>query len=177
MNHFTPEQYHNAGKVWQIASGPAGVVYMATDRGLLEFDGKNWKLNKGSVGITRSLLVVNDSMIYTGSDLDFGVWKKNRSNTFEYRSLYPFKNEAQDIVEEFWDIHRLADKIVFISAQNIYVFRKGQLIKIPFQGRISGSYTVNDKLYIADKKAGIFLFDGYKLNRSSGFFQGRHVFN
>jgi AraC family transcriptional regulator, chitin signaling transcriptional activator len=169
MNHFTPEQYHNAGKVWQIASDPAGVVYMATDRGLLEFDGKNWKLNKGSVGITRSLLVVNDSLIYTGSDLDFGVWKKNRLNTFEYRSLYPFKNEAQDIVEEFWDIHRQADKIVFISAQNIYVFSKEQLIKFPFQGRISGSYTVNDKLYIADKKAGLFLFDGYKLNKLVDF--------
>ncbi len=169
LKNYTPEQYENKGKVWEIASAPSGLVYMATGRGLLEFDGKNWKTFSGSTGITRSLLIENDSLIYSGSDLDFGVWKKNEYQDFEYRSLYPYKNEPQDFVEEFWDIHKVGDKVVFVSHQNIYVYQKGQLVRITAPGRISGSFSVDHTLYIADKKEGVFLFDGFKLKKIFDF--------
>lgn len=74
LQSFTPSQYLHKGKIWDIGSAPNGIVYMAADKGLLEFDGKTWNSFTGSDGFTRSLLVDNDSTIYTGSDLDFGVW-------------------------------------------------------------------------------------------------------
>lgn len=76
LNNFTPSQALDKGKIWDIQTAPNGIVYMAADGGLLEYDGIAWKSFRGSNGITRSVLVVSDSMIYTGSDLDFGVWKK-----------------------------------------------------------------------------------------------------
>jgi len=124
LQSYTPSDYHNKGKVWDICSAPNGIVYMAADKGLLEYDGKTWSAFKGSKGFTRSLLVANDSLIYTGSDLDFGVWKKNKYQQFDYTSLYPFQEVVQDINEEFWQIHQLNNDIIFVSSQNLYVHKK-----------------------------------------------------
>jgi DNA-binding CsgD family transcriptional regulator len=163
LENFTPTQYQNKGKIWDIKTAPNGMVYMAADKGLLEYDGKNWNSFKGSNGFTRSVLVVNDSLIYTGSDLDFGVWKKNKYQGFDYVSLYPFREEALDVSEEFWHIHQLNNDIVFASSQNIYVLKNGQLVRIGAPSRFAGNFRLDDSLYFADEKNGLYVFDEYSL--------------
>lgn len=165
IRNFTPAQYHNKGKIWDIDTSPNGIVYLAADKGLLEFDGKTWNSFKGSKGFTRSLLVANDSLIYSGSDLDFGVWKKKRFQRFEYTSLYPFQDVVQDVNEEFWEIHRIQEDIVFVSSQNIYVYKSQQLIKTPAPHRFSGSFSLNGIVYLADEKLGVYAFDGFALSQ------------
>ncbi len=163
MQRFTPVEYHNTGKIWSIQSAPNGVIYMAADRGLLEYDGKNWKHFKGSTGFTRSVLVVNDSLIFSGSDLDFGVWEKNKYQGFDYTSLYPFQEDLQDVNEEFWNIYQWLDDILFVSSQSIYLYRRQQLIKLPAPSSFTGSFWANDSLYFSDKEYGLFVFDGFSL--------------
>ncbi len=165
LENFTPAQYNNKGKIWDICAAPNGIVYMAADKGLLEFDGKTWNAFKGSKGFTRSLLVLNDSLIYTGSDLDFGVWRKNIYQQFEYTSLYPFQEVVQDINEEFWEIHRLKEAIIFASSQNIYVYKEQQLVRIAAPHRFVKSFSVNGALYFADEQLGLYLFDGFALKK------------
>ncbi len=163
LESYYPYQYQNKGKVWDINSSPNGMVYMAADRGLLEFDGKKWNSFKGSTGFTRSLLIANDSLIYTGSDLDFGVWRKDAYNQFEYLSLYPFQKDIQQESEEFWDIHQQINNILFVSSQNIYVYRNEQLTKINAPSRFTGSFTVNNSIYFADELNGLYLFEDLSL--------------
>ena len=163
LQNFTPSEYQNQGKVWDIDSAPGGIVYMAADKGLLEFDGKTWKSNKGSDGFTRSVYVASDSLIYTGSDLDFGVWKRNRYLKFEYSSLYPFREELVELNEEFWDIHPYGDNILFVSASNIYVYGNENLTKISAPNRFSGSFAVGDAVYFADEQTGLYLLQDLSL--------------
>ncbi len=163
LQNFTPGQYDNKGKIWDIHAAPNGIVYMAADKGLLEFDGKNWNSFKGSKGFTRSVLVLNDSLIYTGSDLDFGVWRRNNYQQFEYTSLYPFQEVVQEVNEEFWGIHRLKEDIIFASSQNIYVHKGQQLVRIAAPNRFAKSFSVNGALYFADEQLGLYTFDGFAL--------------
>lgn len=169
LESFTPYEYHNTGKIWDIASAPNGIVYMAADRGLLEYDGKNWNHFTGSKGFTRSVAVFNDTLIYTGSDLDFGVWRKNKFLSFEYTSLYPFEEDLQDINEEFWEIHFFGDNVLFVSSQSIYVYRNDQLVKIAAPSVFMGSYRIADRLYFIDKENGIFVFEDFSLKKELDF--------
>lgn len=155
MQSYTPSEYRNSGKIWDIDSAPNGIVYMAADKGLLEYDGKYWKSFEGSDGFTRSLFVANDSLIYTGSDLDFGVWEKNEYQGFEYRSLYPFREDLAEISEEFWEIHRVGENILFVSDFNIYVYREDALTKIAAPDEFVGSYSLNGTVYFADATNGL----------------------
>lgn len=149
---FAPSDYNQKGKVWEITSAPNGLLYFAADKGLLEYDGSKWNTFTGSIGFTRSVLVANDSLIFTGSDLDFGIWKRNRLNQFNYTSLYPFQNENKAINEEFWDIHQIDDKVLFVSSHNIYISKNQQITKIPAPSRFLGSYKVGENVYFADDK-------------------------
>ena len=165
LENFAPAQYQNKGKIWDIKTAPNGIVYMAADKGLLEYDGKNWKSFKGSNGFTRSLHVVNDSLIYTGSDLDFGVWVKNKYQGFDYSSLYPFQKDLQEESEEFWHVHQINDDLVFASSQNIYVYKNHQLIKIPAPSGIVDTFWSEGLLYIAGESEGVFVFEDFKLRK------------
>ncbi|MFC2186952.1 hypothetical protein ACFCT7_06485 [Fulvivirgaceae bacterium LMO-SS25] len=163
LNNFTPDQYLNSGKTWDIDSAPNGIIYLATDKGLLEYDGKRWNIFKGSNGFTRSLLVLNDSTIYTGSDLDFGVWQRNEFLDFEYKSLYSFAENLSDLNEEFWDVFRLKEDIIFISASNIYAIRGEQVVKIAAPERFAGGYKLGENLFIADSEQGLFQLENYSI--------------
>ncbi len=169
LKKFTPVEYHNTGKIWDIHSAPNGIAYMAADKGLLEYDGKNWRHFTGSDGFTRSVFVVNDSLIYTGSDLDFGIWNKNKHQGFDYKSLYPFQKDLQDINEEFWEIHQFQDDVLFVSSQSIYIYKNHQLVKIAAPSVFISSFWVNDSLYFSDKDNGLFVFDGLSLKKVQGF--------
>lgn len=163
LKSYTPAQYENKGKIWDIDNAPNGIVYMAADKGLLEYDGKTWNSFRGSNGFTRSVLVVNDSLIYTGSDLDFGVWKRNKHQGFDYSSLYPFQEVLQDISEEFWHVHQLNEDIVFVSSQNIYLYKNQQLVRIAAPSKFTGNFWLNDSLYFADENHGLFVFNEFSL--------------
>jgi len=165
LDNYTPAQYHDKGKIWNIQTAPNGLVYMAADGGLLEFDGITWKSYKGSNGFTRSVLVVNDSLIYTGSDLDFGVWKKNKIQDFEYTSLYPFRKVAQEVSEEFWNINRIGGNIVFVSSRNVYLQTSDQLVKISAPSRFTGHFWYKDSLFFADENQGLFVFEDFSLRK------------
>ncbi|MEQ9280335.1 MAG: hypothetical protein RLN83_12600 [Balneola sp.] len=162
LRNFTPSEYNNKGKVWSIDTAPNGIVYFASDKGLLEYDGRTWKSFSGSDGITRSVYVESDSLIYTGSDLDFGIWIKDKYQNFEYTSLYPFKEDLNTLNEEFWDIHSMNESILFISSNNIYVYKDENLTKIPAPNHIVNSFKVDDEIYFLDEKEGL-----YKLNNLS----------
>ncbi len=155
IKNYTPLDYGHIGKAWGMDSAPNGLIYFSTDFGLVEFDGDVWKKFKGSKGSVRSLKVLNDSIIYTGSDLDFGVWKRNGSLDFEYQSLYPFKEEVGDISEEFWNIQEYKGSILFISNHNLYFHKDDRIIKIQSPDRIESTFVVGDLLYLALKNGGL----------------------
>ncbi|XWN35982.1 MAG: hypothetical protein ROO71_08455 [Balneola sp.] len=162
LRNFSPSDFNNKGKVWSIDSAPNGIVYFASDKGLLEYDGKRWKSFSGSDGITRSVYVKNDSVIYSGSDLDFGVWTKDKYQNLNYRSLYPFKEDLNALNEEFWDIHPVNESMLFVSSDNIYIHKDENLTKIPAPNQIVNSFKVGNEIYFVDEKDGI-----YKLNNLS----------
>jgi hypothetical protein len=169
LQNYLPVNYHNKGKIWDMGSAPNGIAYFAADGGLLEYDGKTWKSFRGSIGFTRSILVVNDSLIFTGSDLDFGVWNRNEYQDFGYTSLYPFREDAFDISEEFWQIHQMQNQILFVSSRNVYIYRNEQLVKVAAPSSFSGSFKANDQVYFADQNQGLFVFEDFSLQKLTDF--------
>ena len=163
VQHYFPKDYQNTGKVWDIQTAPNGLVYMASDKALLEFDGKKFRAFKGSKGVIRALHVLNDSTLYSGSDLDFGVWRRTNTQQFSYESLYPFDEEVQNIKEEFWQIRQHGSDFCFISSTNVYIYKKNKIIKLTAPTRLRNSFLVNDSLYFEDERNALLVLADYAL--------------
>ncbi len=149
-------------KFWEIKFAPNGIMYAVNEDGLIEWDGLSFESYEGSEGITRSLYIENDSLIYSGSDVDFGVWKKN-DNAFHYESLYPLSKGEVNKIEEFWNTYKIRDQVIFQSAHNLYVYQNEILTKIPAPYRFEGSNQLEDQLILYDQKYGVYQFDGQNL--------------
>ncbi len=159
MQNYLPQDYGNHGKIWDIKSAKNGLVYMASEGGLLEFDGQLWNRFRNYKGYTRSLHIVNDSVIYVGADMDFGIYiKKNQK--FSYQSLYPYRKNATGVTEEFWGTYQLRDKIIFVSHQNIYTYYNGKISKVKAPARFSESFFSDGSIFLTDDKQGLLRFDG-----------------
>lgn len=147
---------------WAIDEAPNKIIYFVNDKGLLSFDGLSWKQFKGSNGITRSIKIVNDKLIYTGSDNDFGEWKLNDKNEFVYTSLYQKIKNIKSI-EEFWNVYSIDEGVVFQSFNNLYLYQNGSFTIIKAPQRFITGYQTKSSIYLIDEKEGLMVFDGNSL--------------
>ncbi|MGZ5273593.1 MAG: hypothetical protein ACXWCA_04670, partial [Kaistella sp.] len=156
IKNYLPQDYGNHGKIWEIVSAGNGLVYMASDNGLLEFDGNDWKRFRAYRGHSRSLFLENDSTISIGADMDFGFWKKNKIRSFEFSSLYPFKKNGASENEEFWGTHQLPNVRIYVSHHHIYHIFNKKITRIPAPSKFSKSFQIGNEIFLVDEVQGLF---------------------
>jgi AraC family chitin signaling transcriptional activator len=118
---YTPDSYGAQNQNWSISQTSDQTMYFANNSGLLEFDGMNWNLYPvPNNSIVRSVKAI-DNLIYTGSYMDFGVWKRNKKSVLEYTSLVKSLDIKLSEDEQFWDIIKLDDWLIFQSLSRIYL--------------------------------------------------------
>ena len=115
FQNYTLTEFNAGNQNWGISLTNNGKLYVANDKGLLEFDGLKWNLFQlPNKTIIRSVFAIND-IIYTGSYEDFGYWKKNQKGELVYTSLVNLKEQEISLDEEFWQIEHYKDWILFRS--------------------------------------------------------------
>ncbi len=172
LHTFNPTAFGNSGKIWDIEVSKNGMAFFASDKGLLRFDGKNWSNFRGSNGFTRSLSIASDSLIYSGSDMDFGAWKTTQNHDFTYSSLYPFKDEVQDENEEFWGTYFHNESVVYVSSQNLYFYKNEQLTRIGAPGKFNRSFSNENDIYLNDSRDGLYKFENLNLKQVAKYPDG-----
>ena len=118
---YNPDNYGAQNQNWSISQTTDQIMYFANNSGLLEYDGMNW--NNYPVpdnSIVRSVKAVGN-LIYTGSYMDFGVWERNTKGILEYTSLVQKLGIELAEDEQFWDIIKLDDWLIFQSLSRIYL--------------------------------------------------------
>ncbi|MEP5338358.1 MAG: LuxR C-terminal-related transcriptional regulator [Algibacter sp.] len=121
---YLPSEYSGDNQNWSISQSDDKFIYVANNKGLLEFNGAKWAVYpSNNLTITRAVKVI-DSLIYTGSYKDFGYWKRNKFGKLNYVSLSEKLNISFLEDEEIWNIIALDDWVLFQTLQRIYLYNK-----------------------------------------------------
>ena len=87
VKNYAPGEYGSHRQNWCMAQAANGLLYIANGKGVLQFDGRNWKLimmpNRGHV---RSIAVTKDDLVCVGANNDFGVLKKEENGKLIFES-------------------------------------------------------------------------------------------
>ena len=153
---YEPSSYGAENQNWGISQTSDETMYFANNSGLLEFDGMNWKLYPvHDNSIVRSVTAV-DNQIYTGSYMDFGVWKRNTKNVLEYTSLVQQLDIELIEDEQFWNIIKLNNWLVFQSTLRVYFVNllTNEVSFIESEHSISNIFEVNGILYFNKSNKG-----------------------
>lgn len=117
---YNTEDYGADNQNWSVTQTADQSIFFANGKGLLKFDGEQWKLlGSPNNTILRSVYAVGND-IYSGAYMDFGVWKKDNRGIYRYTSLSNDIKLIED--EQFWKITALKDFIVFQSLDAIYIY-------------------------------------------------------
>lgn len=160
-----PSTVYGAGnQSWMISQDEQNYLYFANNEGLLEYNGTNWKLYPTpNETIMRSVKVI-DNKIYTGCYMNFGYWARQANGKLKYTSLSDtIKTKILDD-EQFWNILKYDQWILFQSLNRIYIYdTKTKSFKIisPENGVIK-SFSTKTSIYYQTINEGLFEIEAGK---------------
>ncbi len=157
---------------WCITQDHRGVVYVGTqDKGILEYDGFEWRIIPIPNDVpVRSLVTGDDGVIYVGAEGDFGRLEPDLHGQLSFHSLYDstLLDKITDIT--IWKTYYDEGKVYFCSWYGIFVFdplvNNIQIIETPETGYFS--FIVDHQLYNLDWGNGLMLYNGESFENIPG---------
>lgn len=155
---FNPVIYNAGNQNWMVAQDKNHLLYFANNEGLLEYNGTTWSLYKSpNETIIRSVKAIDD-LIYTGSYMEFGYWKRMTNGRLVYNSLS--KNIKNKIIddEQFWNILNIDKWVVYQSLNRIYIYdtetKKFKIITP--KNSITKAFKTENAIYFQVNNEGLF---------------------
>jgi len=161
---YTPTDYGSENQNWSISQAKNKYIYVANNKGLLEFNGAKWNLYTSTNQSTIRSVNVIDDLVYTGSYREFGYWEQSIYGTLKYTSLSKKIGISFLDDEEIWNIIALDDWILFQSLDRIYIYNKitQEYSIIESDTSIYKMFKVNENIYFQQIKKGVFEIDNGK---------------
>ncbi|HYG51240.1 MAG TPA: SpoIIE family protein phosphatase, partial [Flavobacteriales bacterium] len=159
IKNYSPRDYKATPQNLGISQSAEGLFYFANAAGVLEFNGKNWKLHKipGNVA-TNCVLASRDRNIYAGAFGEFGYFKKMETGELKYRSLTP-KNNAD--IGKIVSIHELKDGIYFQTKKGFYQAKNDKVHFIEAPANLHIAHFCNGHIFVKLKERGLYEFTGH----------------
>ena len=161
VENFTKSDYTGDNQVWSVTQGNDNALYFANNHYLLRYNGVKWeKYFLPNKTIIRSVYAKEDR-IYCGSYREFGYWKRVKGIMKYYsvsKAVNIFTGAADN--EEIWKIFGYQDNIYFQSFNALYVYDGKTVEKLTFPSLVSYCYFLNDTVYAATVRNGIYKLKG-----------------
>jgi len=161
VENFTKSEYNGDNQNWNIAQGKDNAMYFANNHYLLRYNGVKWeKYTLSNNTVIRSVFIDGDK-VYSGSYKEFGYWKRI-GGKMKYFSLTENKKlfSGNSDNEEIWKIFKYNSKIYFQTFNEVYTYDKGTIEKIKFPSQISYCYLVDNQIYVATVRNGVYIMQG-----------------
>ncbi len=170
ITNFTRTDYQAGTQNWSIRQNTEGLLYFANNKGLLEFDGTNWKTYPlPNHTVVRSCTMSPDGRIYIGGQSEMGYLVPNELGKNIYTSLTSRIPEDLRSFDDIWNIFLRGEEIIFCTEKAIFCF-VGEEVKVidPGNGRFENFFQSNDEIYVQDKQKGLLLLSGHELSPLPG---------
>ncbi len=179
ISTYTPESYKAGIQNWDITQDANGLLYVANNLGLLEFDGSTWNRFPIRGTKVRSIFIGPDRKIYVGSQADFGYLLPDAQGNLQYTSLADQLPPNLRDFDETWKIYGMDDKVYFCTFENIYIYDGKNIQHASSPHKLEISFLVNNRLYVQEWEKGLSMLQDNRLEliREGGFFNDKRVSN
>ena len=159
---YTKQQYRGGTQNWGYAQDQRGILYVANNEGLLEFNGREWTIYPlPNRTIARSVAIDAEGRIFTGGQDEVGYFSPDDRGVLQYHSIKDRIGAGPAArFEDVWDLIATDAGVFFRASDNIYryyqdsvtVFSTGD--PLLFLGGWSG------QLFVQDAVRGLLRFEG-----------------
>ena len=166
LRNYSYREYDHQPQNWGLAQAPNGLIYVANNAGVLEYDGVSWRIiGVPDYKIVRSLAIDPTGTVYIGGKGDIGYLAPDAKGSLQYVSLSDQLKGDQKNFSNVWRTHATIEGIYFVSSE--YLFRwhpESKRMKVWQSGqRFLYSFIARGKLYIHQAKTGLMQLNGDSL--------------
>ncbi|HRI77981.1 MAG TPA: triple tyrosine motif-containing protein [Cyclobacteriaceae bacterium] len=156
LSHYKPGNENISNISYDIHQSVSGVLYFANQKGVLQFDGRNWTMVPVH-GAVYSLTSSVDDQIFAGGSAGFGRIGLNQDNRLAYISLSDSLPDAKNIFVSY----TVDSVIYFLNEQSLFQFdiakRKSSRILAaePLEGPFTGLFRLTSGMYVSTENGGL----------------------
>lgn len=123
LKNYLQEEFGAESQNWAIVQDKRGVLYFGNNKGVLEYDGVNWRvIDIPNKSVVRSLDIDENGVIYVGAVGEFGYLKPNNNGLMQYVSLSRHLDTANNSFKEVWQTAATKQGIFFSTLKALYKF-------------------------------------------------------
>lgn len=163
LSHFTSGNIPAGNICFDIEQDAKGIMYFATDAGVLQFDGRNWDILKGGSAVY-SLQISHDGTIYWCGAKGYG---KIEVDTDGFQHL---KTLSDSTAFNIFQSLILNETIFFVSNEAVYILDGANTTSTIQSNASTGSFTglfeLFGAVYVNTAKEGLFKIHQQKLVQS-----------
>ena len=164
VKNYMPDVYQGGIQNWQIDQDKRGMLYVANNLGLLQFDGNNWKTyNVSGAAKLRSIAIGPEGRIYVGYQGDFGYYQSDTIGNLQYHSLKSLVPEEFRDINETWKTYIINNKVYFCTFSYIYLY-DGQSMKVINPNEtLDVTFNLGSELYTLIPQKGLYKLNNHQL--------------
>ena len=121
IQNYNQQDYLAGSQNWAITQDQNGVLYVANDKGLLTFDGREWqRYPLPNRTIVRSLQGGPNGRIYAGGQDEVGYFEPDDQGTLTFHSLKPLLPREYQQFADVFDLVQTGAGLFFRASDRIY---------------------------------------------------------
>lgn len=164
--HFAPPDYQQYPQNWAVTQDHRGLIYVANNDGILEYDGDSWRLIPTTTNtFVRSIAASEEGTIYAGTVGDFGYLKPDSIGVLRYASLYEHVPPLHESFSDVWGTHATSDGVYFQANERLFRWDGSNMRVWTSDEGFHTSFVVRDELYVRDFQRGLLKMVGDSLQQ------------
>jgi len=124
---YRANDYNNSPQNRAIVQDNRGIIYIANQGGLLEFDGISWHSYDIPNQSVYSLAVDDNGTLFIGGINEFGYMAPDSAGTLQYNSLIGHLQDKQKKFGNIWATYATKEGIYFQASKYLFCWLKGKL--------------------------------------------------
>lgn len=164
MSFYSPQDYQAQPQNWAFAQDQRGVLYVANNNGVLEYDGVSWRLIRTPTNtIVRSLATDDEGTVYVGLQGDFGYLAPDSSGTLQYVSLLDHVAPRDRDFDDVWSIGATSEGVYFQTRRRLFRW-DGQAMRVWNAAHVfHNAFVVHGIFYVREVRHGLLRATGGSL--------------
>lgn len=169
-------------ETWCITEDYRGVIYVASNNGLLEFDGSKWNTyyTDNNSGV-RTVTAQPSGRIYAGAVQTFGYFEPNEGGVLEFYSLCPLLDTKDLDFSDVWQVKECNSYIYFHTMLKLFRYnpKDHTILTIEAKTDFQLMGNVKNELYIGHGSIGLckVVADSLVLIRGGEYFKDKIIYN
>lgn len=168
---YSSQDYQGGIQNYAIAQNSLGIIYVANNFGLLEYDGIHWRRyilpNNSKI---RHLNLGSDGNIYVTGQGEFGYFSPAENGKLHYTSLVERLPEAFRNLEEVWKVYINHENIIFCTLSDLFLFNKDLKLDrvVSAESAFESFHLSKNRLIVNVKDEGLCILSGNILSPIPG---------